>query len=871
MLDAAESHMQAGRVAEAIDTFRALLSADPDNGALRGRVAEAYRRAGNVERAFHHFNKAATLFIRRSDLPEAIRMLEAANRISPNEPDILFRWAECLEQTGTIEGLHPILLQLIGVATAPGDRRRLWALDRLVQLEPDNFDLAISRAAVLCEVGRIDEGVPAWRHVSATLGRSRQDWAAMIARSAERCRARPDYATQLAHILLANRRPREALALLVPFYEEFPDDPDILETVIQALEGVDAREKILPARVDLLRAQIRRRLRGPALEGVAQLLRQHPTDPDVLTVCAEACRQFGLDSEGSRLRFQLCQLHDRRGDAEARDEVLTALLRDDPTHESALTMAIDVLKVAGRTEEARALMLQLGRVRGEVTPYSEPSPTPPWPQAPTAQLGVTAPHPDPTSSNGFASPLQVTPAQPGMTAPAPTPASTGGTLGRTASASTGGTLGRATPASTGGRTLGRAAPASTGGTLGRAAPASTGGRTLGRAAPASTGGGTLGRAAPASTGGRTPPATPTSGNRPISGLEGADASRRPCPARRRASTPAALGGNASPMGLPTSGRRPASSVRSAEVIAFGEPAAGPLSIGAITTPSPSGMPTASRPALDERPQLVTGALDSDSAETLMPSPRGPARNTASDMTASDTGPTRSPSAASADARAQQPREEPRGLSWPGASRDPMFEPAPRWPTRGSSAVWADGTSPDRLAVLDQADVSWNESSAVLLSDEDVLSTELEQDELWVPAAAVTRTLHHRRPSNKSAPRAEAPASPPAETPSPEADVSHPFAPPGSSPFDAYDANFDGHPTLAVPRLNGQSVAGLDAEDELALSEETAQDLADDIADEFVDELPTRIDLRLFSAKRRASGAKPDRATKGRSRRASRTR
>lgn len=364
MLDAAEAHLEAGRVAEAIDAFRALLSANPDNGFLRARVAEAYRRAGNLERAFHHFQKAATLFIRASDLPTAIKMFEAANYISPNEPEVLFRWAECLEQLGRFEALQPILRQLVEAAGASGDRRRVWALERLVALAPDDIELSVARASALGEAGRIIEAADAWRRLSPTLGQSRQDWVSMIIRAGQRAMNRADIGTTLAHVLMANRRHRDALTLLIPFYDDYSDHVDVLKTVVEALEGVEAWDKALTARLELLAAMDKRRLRGPALEMVAQLLRSHPTAPEVLRLCANTCQSFGLTGEASRLRFQLCQLHERRAEPEARDRVLSALLRDDPRHEGGLAMAIAVLTAAGRADEAVMLSHQLADVRG---------------------------------------------------------------------------------------------------------------------------------------------------------------------------------------------------------------------------------------------------------------------------------------------------------------------------------------------------------------------------------------------------------------------------------------------------------------------------------------------------------------------------
>ena len=341
-------------MAQAIEILRAQLSTNPDNCALRGRVADAYRRAGNVERAFHHFHKAANLYIRAHDLPGAVRMLDAANRVSPNEPDILFRWSECLVQLGQWSQLRSLLVQLVDATGATGDRRRVWALDRLTALEPDNLDWAVARATALLEAGRNDAAVDAWRRLSPVLSQYRRDWVSGAYAAARRSVARSDHACILAQVLLTNRHPREALALLVPFYDEYPEDLEVLQTVLAALEAMQAWDKLRPARLELLRAHCKRRMRGEALEGVAALLRSYPTDPQVLRDCARACQVFGLAGEASRLRFQLCQLHDRREEHDLRDQVLDELLRDDPTHQGAIEMAVSLHGLAHSVPEVEA-------------------------------------------------------------------------------------------------------------------------------------------------------------------------------------------------------------------------------------------------------------------------------------------------------------------------------------------------------------------------------------------------------------------------------------------------------------------------------------------------------------------------------------
>ncbi len=401
-LERAEELLRQGRYADAVDRFRELLSHDPERAELRGRVAEAYRLAGNPERAFHHFHKASSLFVRQHNLLGAARMLEAANQVSPNEPDVLYRLAEVLKSLGKERALRSVLKNLVKAASAPGDRRRLWALDELVQLAPNDFDSQVDRAKALLEVGRVREAVIIWKQVSDHLAARGVDFAPWLQRAAETEPDRLEVGVNLCQILLKHQRHREALALLVPYYEKFPDDVDLLTGLVVALKGLGAKEKILPAQLELLKARTRSGQRTEALEELRQLLQAHPRDPRVLEVSAHACAAFGLTGEACRLWFDLATLYDQHAMAKERDRVVLRVLETKPDHEGALSLGARVLRNAGRAEEAASLEARLAEVQSRsfdelpAQPMHDSDPptrrlsTAELPAAPKPQLGEAA-------------------------------------------------------------------------------------------------------------------------------------------------------------------------------------------------------------------------------------------------------------------------------------------------------------------------------------------------------------------------------------------------------------------------------------------------------------------------------------------------
>jgi tetratricopeptide (TPR) repeat protein len=382
-LELAEELLRKGRYAQAIERLRMLLSDRPDDAEIRGRVAEAYRLSGNQERAFHHFNKAAAIFTRQNEVLGAYRMLKAANTVSPNEPDILFRMGECLKMLGNTRELEPVLRQLIGVARASGDRRRVWALDELCALQPDDLDLATQHATALGESGRVKEAVETWKRVSARLDQRGVDIAPLLLRAAEIAGDYPEVGVDLAEILMAHRRSREALALLVPFYEKFPDEVRVLESLLRALEQIGAHDKVVPARIELVKARTKLGQRGQAVTEITKLLKEAPSDPQALEVSAHACLAFGITGEATRLWFQLARLHDDTGDTAARDRALFACLKANPNHEAALELGARVLRQAGREDEASSLDRRLREVRRS---------TPDVGELPSAPMGATDSH-----------------------------------------------------------------------------------------------------------------------------------------------------------------------------------------------------------------------------------------------------------------------------------------------------------------------------------------------------------------------------------------------------------------------------------------------------------------------------------------------
>lgn len=377
-LEEAASFVRRADFARAIDVYRSVLSVDPDNADVRADLADAYFRSGNRERAFHHFHRAATLYMNRAATERALAMLQSANGVSPNEPDILFRIAECLKTLGHRDALREPLFALVQVARAKGDRRRLWALEELTAIYPDELDLAEQYADALAEAGRLGEAVHLYKQVANCYAPNSADFLRVLELAIQASADQTELAVEVAKFALAHHRPKEALNILVPHYEERPDHIPVLETLLAALSAMGAADKIIPARIELIKARVKLNQRPQGLHDVAELVAQAPRHPQALEVAAHAYGFFGEAEQAKEVWRELLRIAEQASLRAECDRAALAILKTDPDDEEALMVGARSLRESGRVNEAVALeaRLQEVRARNRPRPKSPPASAP---------------------------------------------------------------------------------------------------------------------------------------------------------------------------------------------------------------------------------------------------------------------------------------------------------------------------------------------------------------------------------------------------------------------------------------------------------------------------------------------------------------
>ncbi|MBI4822497.1 MAG: hypothetical protein HY791_39925 [Deltaproteobacteria bacterium] len=359
----AEALLRSARFQDAIAAYRELLALDPNDVFLRARLAEAYERSDNVDRALHHYTRAAAQAKTDGDIDAALRLYRAANRTSAGEPEILQRICECLEATND-GGLVQALRELAEHALGAHDRRKLWALEKLMSLSVELAAPFVEWLESLAESGPPSDARRAVAVLAHRPGQPNDRVIAAARRLTLGPTRDPDSAALLGRLLLRRNAPKEALALLAPYLDKFGDHVGILESLTAVCDALGAKDRLRPLRIQLLRARTGAGDKPAALEDAEILLTESEDDPEALETCAVAFGAFGRTPDAVAIWRKLERIAARNGNHAQRERSVQALLALDPDNPQSLELGVRARRLAGRHASAEALSKRLRKARG---------------------------------------------------------------------------------------------------------------------------------------------------------------------------------------------------------------------------------------------------------------------------------------------------------------------------------------------------------------------------------------------------------------------------------------------------------------------------------------------------------------------------
>lgn len=346
--------LESGEHDRAIERFRLLLSKSPNDPILRGRLGDAYREAGNPDRAFHHYDQAAKSLTAMGRDHLAAEYLERADRVAPAQPEILFRLARSYQRLGRDDDLIDTCTRLDASTEASGDRRREWALERLVEHQPHDSELALRRARFLTEARRFEAAAEAYRALLAQPGLRvdlREEVVHEVQPLAEQ---QVEFRLPMAERALQDEAFEEGLNWLTPLTEQKVVPIACLRLLIQCLEVTGPVERLQSTRLRLAEALTHAGQTPEAARTLEAVLQTRPT-ADTFESVALTFASMGRTKLASATWARLIQHHHESGNSGERERAILQLLRSAPNEPVGLQVAAAILEETGRTSEAEMI------------------------------------------------------------------------------------------------------------------------------------------------------------------------------------------------------------------------------------------------------------------------------------------------------------------------------------------------------------------------------------------------------------------------------------------------------------------------------------------------------------------------------------
>ncbi len=352
ILREAEKLVQKGRTEQAIKEYEKLLRLNPNDPNTINRIGDLYGRIGKVEKAVELYERIAQHFTEDGFVTKAIAILKKINRIAPDRLDIFEQLADLYLQQGLLveaKGqLQMVADWYIKSSDAPNAIR---VLERIAQVDPDNHIAQLRLADLLLQGGeheratevydrlgtmllahdRLDEAERLYRHVleanppsgevflpicRALLEAGRVNPAReFIEAAAQRCEGNPEIQAYRIQLLASSGDRKEAIRASEEALRTSPDSVELRAAAGKALlavgEGQRAKEILLPL-MDSFRAAGSVEEANGLIRGLLQAL---PGDREVLERSVQLFELIGDAETKLTLKAALADACYRSGDA----------------------------------------------------------------------------------------------------------------------------------------------------------------------------------------------------------------------------------------------------------------------------------------------------------------------------------------------------------------------------------------------------------------------------------------------------------------------------------------------------------------------------------------------------------------------------
>lgn len=254
IIAAAQKHIQKGSFRRAIKEYQKIVKAQPDDVRILQKVGDLQARDGQIDAAVSTYNEVADHYVAQGFFLKAVAVYKQLLRIAPDKLEARLRLADLYIQLSLVrDALANYQVVADRYLELGWIEAYLGTLERIVEVDVENPSSRILFAEQLLKYEHRDLAAEQFQVAIEQLyaaGRFEE-----YCKVAERyVHLRPDDAEAifaLAETYLEQDRPKRALVRVQSVFRDMPDDPQAMELLVRALDGLGERSRAVAVLEDL--------------------------------------------------------------------------------------------------------------------------------------------------------------------------------------------------------------------------------------------------------------------------------------------------------------------------------------------------------------------------------------------------------------------------------------------------------------------------------------------------------------------------------------------------------------------------------------------------------------------------------------------
>ncbi len=230
-LRTAEKYVLQGKLPAAIDEYRKVVEADPNDLTTINTLGDLYVRAGRIQDAIRNFSRIADTYREGGFTLKAIAMLKKISKLDPTNVETVMKLANLYSQQGLLVEARQQYLQVADAFARNGQAHKaLDAYQKIADLDPSNTSVRMKLGEIYSREGMREQAHDAFVTAGNELLRKNEIDQALTA-NLKAIAINPDSRqalTSVASIYTQQGQAERAINLLCEAFERSPGDVELL-------------------------------------------------------------------------------------------------------------------------------------------------------------------------------------------------------------------------------------------------------------------------------------------------------------------------------------------------------------------------------------------------------------------------------------------------------------------------------------------------------------------------------------------------------------------------------------------------------------------------------------------------------------------